>query len=161
MVAVSTLATLLFVVSFVANGIESPLTWATIAAWVVADTALGATMVGQARTNNRPAPPGAKGRPPGERRAAAELSEMIDLVMVQRSADIAPGTTVVLVAAGRNKIAVIKALREALQTGLKEAKQLADAADRSPAVVATGLGRAEAERLLRELQAAGARAEIR
>ena len=159
MVAVSALATLLFVASFLGNGIESPLTWATIAAWAVADTALVATMVGQTRTNHRPAPQRAKGRTPGERRAAAELSEMIDLVMAQRSTDIAQGTTVVLVATGRNKIAVIKALREALQTGLKEAKQLADAADRSPAVVATGLGRAEAERLLRELHAAGAQAE--
>lgn len=160
MVAFSALATLLFVASFLLNGIESPLTWATIAAWAVADTALVATMVGQTRTNRRLAPQAAKGRPPGERRAAGELSEMIDLVMAQRSGDIATGTTVVLVATGPNKIAVIKALREALQTGLEEAKQLADTADRSPAVVAAGLGRAEAERLLRELHAAGATAEI-
>jgi len=102
--------------SFLLNGIESPLTWATIAAWAVADTALVATMVGQTRTNHRPAPHAAKGRPPGDRRAAAELSEMIELVLAQRSTDTATGTTVVLVATGRNKIAVIKALREALQT---------------------------------------------
>ncbi len=158
--AVSALATLLFVASFLLKGIESPLTWATIAAWAVADTALVATMVGQTRTNHRPTPQVAKGRPPGERRAAADLAEMIELVMAQRSTDIATGTTVVLLATGRNKIAVIKVLREALQTGLREAKELADAADRSPAIVATGLGPAEAERLLRELHAAGARAEV-
>lgn len=161
MVAVSALATLLFVVSFVANGVASPLTWATIAAWAVADTALVATMVGQARRNRREAHPDARARPPAERRAAADLLRNIGLVATVRAEETATGTTVVLVATGRNKIAVIKALRAALQTGLKEAKQLADAADHSPEVVATGLGRADAERLLRELHAAGARAEIR
>jgi ribosomal protein L7/L12 len=161
MVAVSGLATLLFVASFLVNGIESPLTWATIAVWAVADTALVATMVGDTQAKRRSTSSVAKARPPAERRAAAELLENINALAAERLANTPAGATVVLVHTGRNKIAVIKALREALHTGLKEAKDLADAADRSPAVVATGLGRAEAERLLRELHAAGARAEIR
>lgn len=156
---ISAFATLLFAVSFLVYGIGSPLTWATIAGWAVADSALVATIVGNARANLRPGlPPPAP--PPAERRAAARLIENIGQIAASRSLPAKPGTTVVLLDTGRNKIAVIKALREALNTGLKEAKDLADAAERSPAVVAAGLAPAEAERLLRELHAAGARAEI-
>lgn len=161
MVAVSALATLLFVASFLVYGLGSPLTWVTIAVWAAADTALVAAMVGQTTANRRSAPPAARGHAPAERRAAGDLLENIGMLTAARAADMAEGSSVVLLTTGRNKIAVIKALREALDTGLKEAKDLADAADRSPAVVATGLARANAERLLHELRAAGAQAEIR
>lgn len=160
MVAVSGFATVLFVVSFLVNGIESPLTWATIAVWVVADTALVATMVGQTRATQDARRPAAQRRGPAERRAAAQLSGALGSVIAERSADGPPGTSVVLLENGRNKIAVIKALKDELKTGLRQAKELADSADGGPAIVATGLGPADAERLLRELHAAGARAEI-
>lgn len=161
MVAVSALATLLFVASFLVYGIGSPLTWVTIAVWAAADTALVAAMVGQTTANRRSAPPAPRWHAPAERRAAGELLENIGMLTAARAADTPASSSVVLISTGRNKIAVIKALREALDTGLKEAKDLADAAERSPAVVATGLGRTEAERLLHGLRAAGAQAEIR
>lgn len=159
MVAISTLATLLFVASFLVNGISSPLTWLTIAAWTVADSALVATIVGQVRTGQRSARAAGAGHTPAERRAAASLAESIDSLVAGRTG--VPGTSVVLLSSGPNKIAVIKVLREELNTGLREAKDLADAADTGPAVLAAGLAPENAGRLLRELQGAGAHAEIR
>lgn len=159
MVATSTLATLLFVASFLLNGFSSPLTWLTIAAWTAADTALVAAMVGHARSGQRSARPARAAHTPAERRAAASLVQSIGSVVAGASA--VPGGSVVLLSPGHNKIALIKVLREELNTGLREAKDLADAADSGPAVVAAGLTPEHAGRLLRELQDAGAHAEIR
>ena len=64
---------------------------------------------------------------------------------------------VLLKAAGGQKIAVIKALREATGVGLKEAKDIADAA---PKVVKEGLKKEDAEELKKKLEAAGATAEL-
>ncbi|MBI2039010.1 MAG: 50S ribosomal protein L7/L12 [Candidatus Niyogibacteria bacterium] len=61
--------------------------------------------------------------------------------------------TVELKSAGPQKIQVIKALREALGLGLKEAKDLADAA---PKAVKENLKKEEAEELKKKLEAAGA-----
>jgi hypothetical protein len=66
---------------------------------------------------------------------------------------------VVLERTGPKKIQVIKAIREATRVGLKEAKDLADAADTAP----TELGRFTEEaaaRLHAELLAAGAEASL-
>ena len=63
-----------------------------------------------------------------------------------------------LKAAGGQKIQVIKVLREALGLGLKEAKDLADAA---PKVVKENVARAEAEELKGKLEGAGATVEIK
>ncbi len=60
--------------------------------------------------------------------------------------------------AGATKIAVIKAVREATGLGLKEAKDLVDAA---PKVVKTGMPKEEAEKLVEALKAAGATAEMK
>lgn len=65
--------------------------------------------------------------------------------------------TVVLAAAGGQKIAVIKAVREATGLGLKEAKDLVDGA---PKPVKEGLEAAEAEELKKALEAAGATVEL-
>lgn len=64
---------------------------------------------------------------------------------------------VLLKDSGGQKIQVIKALREALGVGLKEAKDLTDAA---PKVVKEGLKKEEAEELKKKLEEAGATAEL-
>jgi large subunit ribosomal protein L7/L12 len=58
---------------------------------------------------------------------------------------------------GLQKIQVVKVLREALGLGLKEAKDLTDAA---PKVVKEGLKKEEAEELKKKLEAAGATVEL-
>ena len=66
--------------------------------------------------------------------------------------------SVLLKSAGAQKIQVIKALREALGLGLKEAKDLSDAA---PKVVKEGLKKEEASELKAKLEAAGAEVELK
>jgi large subunit ribosomal protein L7/L12 len=65
---------------------------------------------------------------------------------------------VVLTGAGDKKIQVIKVVRAATGLGLKEAKALVDEA---PKAVKEGLERDEAEKLLAELQEAGALVELK
>ncbi len=65
---------------------------------------------------------------------------------------------VVLADIGANKIAVIKAVRGATGLGLKEAKDLVESA---PCKVKEGLPKADAEALQKELEAAGAKVELK
>ena len=60
--------------------------------------------------------------------------------------------------AGANKIAVIKAVKEALALGLKEAKDLVDGA---PAMVKQGMKKEEAEELKKKLEEAGAKVTLK
>jgi len=64
---------------------------------------------------------------------------------------------VMLKAAGDKKIQVIKAVREATGLGLKEAKELVDAA---PKAVKENLGKDDAEKLKAALEEAGATVEL-
>ncbi len=65
---------------------------------------------------------------------------------------------VILASAGANKIAVIKAVRELVQTlGLKEAKDLVEAA---PKPVLEGVNKVNAEEAKQKLTAAGATVEL-
>jgi len=64
----------------------------------------------------------------------------------------------VLTEVGANKILVIKAVRELTGLGLKEAKDLVDAA---PKAVKEGVARDEAEQVKEKLAEAGATVEIR
>ncbi len=66
--------------------------------------------------------------------------------------------TVMLNAAGDNKVNVIKAVREVTSLGLKEAKDLVDGA---PKPVKEGVSKADAEAILKKLTDAGAKAEIK
>ena len=66
--------------------------------------------------------------------------------------------TVMLNAAGDNKVNVIKAVREVTSPGLKEAKDLVDGA---PKPVKEGVSKADAEAVLKKLTDAGAKAEIK
>lgn len=65
--------------------------------------------------------------------------------------------TVVLEAAGDNKIAVIKEVRAITGLGLKEAKDLVDSA---PKNVKEGVPAAEAEEMKKKLEAAGAKVKL-
>lgn len=66
--------------------------------------------------------------------------------------------TVELKSGGAQKIQVIKALRELTQLGLKEAKDLVDAA---PKAVKEGVDKATAEEMKKKLEEAGATVEIK
>ena len=66
--------------------------------------------------------------------------------------------TVLLSAVGESKINVIKAVRELTQLGLKEAKDLVDAA---PKPVLENVSKADAEKAVARLKEAGATAEIK
>src|SRR3989344_348716 len=60
--------------------------------------------------------------------------------------------------AGASKIAVIKAVKEALALGLKEAKDLVDGA---PSMLKTGMKKEDAEELAKKLEAAGAKVTLK
>jgi large subunit ribosomal protein L7/L12 len=66
--------------------------------------------------------------------------------------------TVMLNAAGENKVNVIKAVREVTSLGLKEAKDLVDGA---PKAVKEGISKADAEAIAKKLSDAGAKVEIK
>ena len=66
--------------------------------------------------------------------------------------------TVVLTAAGANKINVIKAVREVTSLGLKEAKDLVDGA---PKTVKEGVSKEEAATIQKKFQDAGATVEVK
>ena len=66
--------------------------------------------------------------------------------------------TVVLTSSGANKISVIKEVRAITSLGLKEAKDLVDAA---PKPIKEGISKAEAEEMKKKLEAAGATVELK
>jgi len=66
--------------------------------------------------------------------------------------------SVVLTNAGANKIAVIKEVRAMTSLGLKEAKDLVDAA---PKTIKEGVPKEEAQDLKKKLEAAGATVELK
>ena len=59
---------------------------------------------------------------------------------------------------GANKVSVIKAVREITGLGLKEAKDLVEAA---PKAVKEGLSKADAEAAKKKLEEAGAKVELK
>src|SRR5215210_4309096 len=66
--------------------------------------------------------------------------------------------TVVLTAAGEKKIEVIKEVRAITGLGLKEAKDLVEAA---PKPVKEGINKADAEAMKKKLEAVGAKVELK
>ena len=66
--------------------------------------------------------------------------------------------TVMLVNCGANKIAVIKEVRTITSLGLKEAKDLVDAA---PKAIKEGVNKEEAAEMKKKLEAAGATVELK
>ena len=66
--------------------------------------------------------------------------------------------SVVLASAGEQKIAVMKVVKEVLGLGLKEAKDLVDAA---PSTLKDGMKKAEAEDFKKKIEAAGGKIELK
>ena len=91
------------------------------------------------------APVAAVAAMPGAAGGAAEAEEQTEF-------------DVILKGAGGNKIAVIKAVRALTGLGLKEAKAKVDEA---PAAIKEGVEKAEAEEALKQLEEAGADAEMK
>ena len=103
---------------------------------------------------------------------AAELSKMLEEkwgvsaaapVAVAAAAAAAPAEektefAVVLVEAGANKINVIKEVRAITGLGLKEAKDLVEGA---PKTVKEGANKEDAEKFKKQLEAAGAKVEVK
>jgi large subunit ribosomal protein L7/L12 len=104
---------------------------------------------------------------------AAELSKMLEEkwgvsaaapVAVAAAGAAAPAAevkdefTVMLLAAGDKKINVIKVVREITGLGLKEAKDLVEAA---PKAVKEGVPKADAEKLKAKIEAEGAKVELK
>jgi large subunit ribosomal protein L7/L12 len=65
---------------------------------------------------------------------------------------------VILSATGDNKVGVIKAVRAVTTLGLKEAKDLVESA---PATVKEAVPKADAEKMKKDLEAAGAKVELK
>lgn len=74
------------------------------------------------------------------------------------AADEATEVSVILAAAGANKIAVLKEVRAITGLGLKEVKDLVDGA---PKAVKEGIKKEDAEAIKKQLEAAGATVEIK
>ena len=68
---------------------------------------------------------------------------------------------VVLTAVGDKKIDVIKVLRDITQLGLKESKDMVDAAANGPQVVKENVKKEEAEEIKKKFAAAGATIELK
>jgi len=79
------------------------------------------------------------------------------LLPARVSADDCGSYTVMLNSYGGSKVNVIKAVREVVTLGLREAKELVESA---PIAVAEGLSQEEAENMETTLEAAGAEVEI-
>ncbi len=66
--------------------------------------------------------------------------------------------SVMLLSAGDKKVAVIKEVRAATGLGLKDAKDLVDSA---PKAIKEGIEKAEAEELIKKIEAAGGKVELK
>ncbi|MCX6761216.1 MAG: ribosomal protein L7/L12 [Candidatus Nealsonbacteria bacterium] len=64
-------------------------------------------------------------------------------------------------AVGEKKIEVIKAVRDLTGKGLKEAKDLVDAAASAPQMIKEGAKKEEAEEIKKKFEAAGAKVELK
>lgn len=68
---------------------------------------------------------------------------------------------VVLTAVGDKKIEVIKVVRDITQKGLKEAKDVVDAAAAAPQMIKEGAKKEEAEDMKKKFEVAGAKIELK
>ncbi len=74
------------------------------------------------------------------------------------AAEVKDAFTVELTAAGEQKIAVMKVVKEVLALGLKEAKDLVDGA---PSVLKEGMKKAEAEEFKKKIEEAGGKVTLK
>ncbi len=171
----SALATGLFVAAILTSGVTSAQSLSALALVVIADLNFVFTLIGESRRKAREAERGPVERTPRreepansgqeaiEQRAAARLMTTIEAVAEYQETAIAgrSAVDVVLLTAGKNKIAVIKELREYLGGGLAEAKDLADRAGKEPVLLAASMPIDRAKAFADALHRAGGRALLR
>ena len=90
--------------------------------------------------------------------AAAAVAVAAPAAAAAAPAEVKDSFDVILTAAGENKVSVIKAVRAVTTLGLKEAKDLVEGA---PQTVKEGVPKADAEKMKKELEAAGAKVELK
>lgn len=90
--------------------------------------------------------------------AAAAVAVAAPAAAAAAPAEVKDAFDVILSASGDNKVAVIKAVRACTTLGLKEAKDLVESA---PATVKEAVPKADAEKMKKELEAAGAKVELK
>ena len=90
--------------------------------------------------------------------AAAPVAAAAAPAAAAPAAEVKDEFTVMLTAVGDKKINVIKAVREITGLGLKEAKDLVEAA---PKAVKDGVPKADAEKLKAKLEAEGAKVDLK
>jgi len=90
--------------------------------------------------------------------SAAAPATMMAAAPVAAAAEEKTSFNVELLAVGDNKIGVIKVVREVTGLGLKEAKDLVDAA---PKMVKEGVDKAAAEEMKKKIEEAGGKAELK
>jgi large subunit ribosomal protein L7/L12 len=66
-----------------------------------------------------------------------------------------------LVSVGSSKIQVIKVVRDITGKGLKESKDIVDAAEKSPQIIKENVKKEEAEEIKKKLEEAGAKVELK
>ena len=90
--------------------------------------------------------------------SAAAVAVAAPAAAAAAPAEVKDAFDVILTAAGDNKVSVIKAVRAVTTLGLKEAKDLVEGA---PQTVKEAVPKADAEKMKKELGAAGAKVELK
>ncbi len=90
--------------------------------------------------------------------SAAAVAVAAPAAAAAAPAEVKDAFDVILAASGDNKVAVIKAVRAVTTLGLKEAKDLVEGA---PQTVKEAVPKADAEKMKKELEAAGAKVELK
>jgi large subunit ribosomal protein L7/L12 len=90
--------------------------------------------------------------------SAAAVAVAAPAAAAAAPAEVKDAFDVILTAAGDNKVSVIKAVRAVTTLGLKEAKDLVEGA---PQTVKEAVPKADAEKMKKDLEAAGAKVELK
>lgn len=93
--------------------------------------------------------------------AAPQMMAMAPAAGAAPAAEEKSSFNVVLIGVGDKKIEVIKVVRDATGKGLKEAKDLVDAAAAAPQMIKENAKKEEAEDLKKKFDAAGAKVELK
>jgi len=93
--------------------------------------------------------------------AAPQMMAAAPVAQAAEAAEAKSEFNIVLASVGEKKIEVIKVVRDTLQIGLKEAKDLVDGAVAAPVVLKEGVKKEEAEEMKKKLEEAGATIELK
>ncbi len=93
--------------------------------------------------------------------SAAPAMAMAVAPVVAEATEEKTSFNVMLTGIGEKKIDVIKAVRDITQLGLKEAKDMVDAAEKAPQMVKENVKKEEAEEMKKKFEAAGGKVELK